>query len=78
MKERSVEDDRQVAFAIMQEAAERLVEFMTPQDAMKVILSFGIAGLLDVAGYEQLRELIMKATTEALRGQLARQMMGPS
>lgn len=76
--ERNVQADRDVAFAVMQEASERLVQFMTPKEAMQVILSFGIAGLLEVAGYDELRELIMKATTEALRGQLARGMMGPS
>jgi hypothetical protein len=51
---------------------------MTPLEAMQCILSFGIAGMLEVASYEDLRELIMKATTEALRGKLAAQLMGPS
>lgn len=70
--------DAEVAFAVMQEASERLVQFMSPPEAMQVILSFGIAGMLDLSGYEELREWIMRSTTEALRGQLARQMMGPS
>ncbi len=76
--ERSVQADREVALAVLQEGSERLVEFMTPLEAMQCILSFGIAGMLEVASYEDLRELIMKATTEALRGKLAAQLMGPS
>lgn len=74
----SVEADREVALAVMMEASERLVGFMTPAEAMQCILSFGIMGMLDLSGYEEVREFIMKATTEALRGQLARQMLGPS
>lgn len=74
----SVEADREVAFAIMQEATERLLDFMGPVDAAKCIAAFGIMSTVELAGYDATKELMMVATTEALKAQARRGLLGPS
>lgn len=76
--QRDPQADAEVAMAIMQEALERLTGFMTPVEAIEHITQFGIVSALHVAGYEGMREMIMRAATDGLRGQLAARLMGPS
>ncbi|KPP82432.1 MAG: hypothetical protein HLUCCO07_15775 [Rhodobacteraceae bacterium HLUCCO07] len=66
----SPQADAEVAMAVMQEAMERLVEFLEPIEAAKIIATFGIFGLIERGGYETARELMMGATAEALKAQL--------
>lgn len=74
----SVQADSEVAFAVMQEATERLVEFMEPAAAVKCITAFGIMSAVILLGYEEAKELIMQATTEGLKAQLGTGGLGPS
>jgi hypothetical protein len=66
----SPQADADVAFAVMQEATERLVEFMRPVDAVQAIAAFGIMSMIEVAGYDVAKETMMRATAEALKAQL--------
>ena len=77
-RKQSPEADSAVAFAVMQEATERLLEFMKPVDAVKAIAAFGIMSVVEVAGYEEAKEVMMQATTEALKAQLRAGGLGPS
>ncbi len=77
-EKRDLQADGQVAFAIMQEATERLVEFMTPLEAVECITAFGVMSVLELGGYEQMSETVFKAATQGFKGQIARRMMGPS
>lgn len=79
MKEqRDPQADAEVALAILQDAMERMMEFMTPVEAIEHVTQFGIVSALHLVGYEGMREMIMRAATDGLRGQLAARLMGPS
>ena len=73
----SVQADSEVAFAVMQEATERLVEFMSPVDAVKCIAAFGIMSAVELVGYDAAKELMMQATAEALKAQIRAGRLGP-
>ena len=77
-QERNPQADAEVALAILQEALERLTAFMTPVEAIEHVTQFGIVSALHLTGYEGMREMIMRAATDGLRGQLAARLMGPS
>lgn len=62
--------DADVAFAVLQEATERLVEFMRPVDAVQAIAAFGIMSTIELAGYEVAKETMVRSTASALAGQL--------
>jgi 3-phosphoglycerate kinase len=66
----SPQADAEVAMAVMQEAMERLAEFMEPIEAAKIIAAFGLMGLVERGGYVAAKELAVQAVTAALDAQL--------
>lgn len=63
------EYDANVAFAVMQEAAQRLVSLTTPLEAAKVIAAFGLMGLVEKAGHREALDLAVTAIASAIEAQ---------
>ncbi len=72
------EDDSAVALAVMQEAQERLLEFLGPLESAQIIASFGLTGLVQTGGYLAARDLSVAAIASALDAQLRANGLGPS